>query len=238
MQYGVIVSRVLRGDTELTAVPTVRLQFGDFVQLVGPADAVQRAAERLGNSLKALNETHFVPLFAGISLGVGLGTLPINVPGLPQPLRLGLAGGPLVVAILVGRLGRIGRLVWHMPRNANLAFREFGIALFFASVGLMAGPKFFASVFSTDGLQWLIAGACVTILPLLSVGIAARVIFKMNYVDLSGFLSGSMTDPPALAFANGVCQSEAPAVAYATVYPLTTLLRIMCAQILAVVLCG
>jgi len=222
----------------LTPTPSLRLQFGDMLRVVGTEEAIKLAEEKIGNSLHALNETQFVPFFFGISLGVALGTLPLRIPGLPQPLKLGLAGGPLIVAILVGRLGRVGRLIWHMPRNANMAFREFGIALFFASVGLMAGPTFFSTVWSRNGLLWLIAGTCVTIIPLLTVGLIARIAFKMNYVKLSGFLAGSMTDPPALAFANGVCQSEAPSVAYATVYPLTTLLRIMSAQILAVVLCG
>jgi putative transport protein len=236
--YGVVVTRVARGDLEIAAVPTLRLQFGDVLLVVGPEEAIDRIAVRLGNSLQALNETHFVPLFAGISLGIALGTLPIPFPGLPQPLRLGLAAGPLIVAILVGRLGQIGRLVWHMPRNANLAFREFGIALFFASVGLMAGPTFFSTAFSTAGLLWLVTGVCVTVGPLLAAGIVARKMFSMNYVDLAGLLAGSMTDPPALAFASGVCQTEAPAVAYATVYPLTMLLRIIAAQALAVMLCG
>jgi putative transport protein len=236
--FGVIVTRITRGDIEMTAVPTLRLQFGDVLQIVGSEESIGRAAEHLGNSLQALNETHFVPLFAGISLGIALGTFPIPVPGLPQPLRLGLAAGPLIVAILVGRIGRIGRLVWHMPRNSNLAFREFGIALFFASVGLMAGPTFFATVFSLVGLLWLVAGVCVTVVPLMIVGIVARKLLATNYIVLSGLLAGSMTDPPALAFANSICQSEAPSVAYATVYPLTMLLRIVAAQTLAVALCG
>ncbi len=236
--YGVTLTRVMRGELEMTAVPTLRLQFGDVLQAVGPDEGISQAEAQLGNSLPALNETHFVPLFAGIALGIALGTLPIKVPGLPQPLRLGLAGGPLIVAILVGRFGKIGRLVSHMPRSANLAFREFGIALFFASVGLMAGPTFFSTVFSFAGVLWLVAGLCVTVLPLLAIGIFARKVFAMNYVVLSGLIAGSTTDPPALAFASGICQSEGPAVAYATVYPLTMLLRIMAAQILAVALCG
>jgi putative transport protein len=236
--FDVVVTRITRGEIEMTAAPGVKLQFGDFLNVVGADDSLDRAASQLGNSLHALNETHFVPLFAGIAAGIALGTFPIACPGLPQPLRLGLAGGPLIVAILVGRLGRIGRLVWHMPRNANLAFREFGIALFFASVGLTAGPRFFSAVFSTTGLLWLVVGVCVTVAPLLAVGIFARKVLEMNYVDLSGLIAGSTTDPPALAFAGGVCQSEAPAVAYATVYPLTMLLRIMAAQGMAVMLCG
>jgi putative transport protein len=162
--------------------------------------------------------------------------MPIAFPGLPQPVRLGLAGGPLVVALLLGRFGRIGRLVCHMPVNANLAFREFGIALFFAAVGLAAGPKFFASVFSSTGLVWLGAGLCVTILPLLAGGLFGRAVLKMNFTVLSGLLAGSVTDPPALAFANNLAKSDTPTVAYATVYPLTTLLRILCAQVLALTL--
>jgi len=162
--------------------------------------------------------------------------MPIVVPGLPQPIRLGLAGGPLVVALILGRVGRIGRQVWHMPANTNLAFREFGIALFFAAVGLGAGARFFATVFSATGLQWLLAGACVTVLPIVLVGTFARAVLKMNFMDLSGLLAGSMTDPPALAFASNIAGSDAPTVGYATVYPLTTLLRILSAQILAIAL--
>ncbi|HEY1121362.1 MAG TPA: hypothetical protein VGE67_07160, partial [Haloferula sp.] len=146
--------------------------------------------------------------------------------------------GPLIVALILGRVGRIRRQVWHMPVNTNLAFREFGIALFFAAVGLNAGAKFFATVFSATGLEWLAAGIMVTMLPLLLVGIFARVALKMNFMDLSGLLSGSMTDPPALAFASNIAGSDAPTVGYATVYPLTTLMRILSAQVLAIVLFG
>jgi len=177
-----------------------------------------------------------ISLIIMIAGGVSLGTLPIAFPGLPQPIKLGLAGGPLIVALILGRIGRIGRQVWHMPVNTNLAFREFGIALFFATVGLGAGAKFFATVFSATGVQWLLAGACVTVLPLVIVGTFARVAWKMNFMDLSGLLAGSMTDPPALAFASNIAGSDAPTVAYATVYPLTTLLRILSAQVLAIVL--
>jgi putative transport protein len=236
--YGVVVTRVTRGDLEMAANPALRLQFGDVLQVVGHESVIGRAAEYLGDSVHALNETHFVPLFAGIFMGIILGTRPIDFPGLPQPLRLGLAGGPLIVAILLGRVGRIGRLVWHIPRSASMAFRELGIALFFAGVGLMAGPTFFSTAFSWTGVLWVLAGACVTVVPLLIVGILARKKLALNFVELCGLLAGSMTDPPALAFANGVCQSEAPAVAYATVYPLTMLLRIIVAQFLAVILSG
>lgn len=235
-RFGVVMTRITRADLELTAVPGLRLQFGDTVQIVGGTENLDQAVAALGNSVKELNETHFIPLFLGIFLGVLVGTVPIAFPGLPQPVRLGLAGGPLIVALVLGRIGRIGRLVCHMPVNANLAFRDFGIALFFAAVGLDAGAKFFATVFSVTGLQWLLAGAGVTILPLLLVGIFARLVCRMNFVDLSGLLAGSTTNPPALTFATSFAGSDAPAVAYATVYPLTMLLRIICAQVLALTL--
>ena len=235
-RFGVAVTRVTRADLEMSAVPGLRLQFGDQMQIVGATADLDKAAVAVGNSLKELNETHFIPFFIGITLGVALGTLPIPFPGLPHPIRLGLAGGPLIVALILGRLGRIGRQVWHMPVNTNLAFREFGIALFFAAVGLAARAKFFATVFSATGVQWLLAGAAVTLLPLLLVGFYARLVLKMNFMDLSGLLAGSMTDPPALAFAANIARSDSPTVAYATVYPLTTLLRILSAQVLAIVL--
>ena len=235
-RFSVAVTRVTRADIEMSAVPDLRLRFGDILQIVGSNADLDKAAAALGNSLKELNETHFIPFFIGITLGIALGTLPIAVPGLPQPLRLGLAGGPLIIALILSRVGSLRRQVWHMPVNTNLAFREFGIALFFAAVGLSAGAKFFSTVFSTLGLQWLLAGVCVTVLPLLLVGIFARAALKMNFMDLSGLLAGSMTDPPALAFASNVSNSDAPMVAYATVYPLTTLLRILSAQVLAILL--
>jgi putative transport protein len=235
-RFGVAVTRITRAGIEMSAVAGLRLQFGDMVQIVGSDADLDKAAAVLGNSLKELNETHFIPFFIGIVLGIALGTMPIVLPGLPHPIRLGLAGGPLIVALILGRVGRIGRQVWHMPVNTNLAFREFGIALFFAAVGLSAGAKFFYTVFTTTGLQWLLAGACVTILPLVLIGVIARGVWKMNFIDLSGMLAGSMTDPPALAFASNIARSEAPTIAYATVYPLTTLLRILSAQVLAIVL--
>jgi putative transport protein len=235
-RFGVAVTRVRRAGVELTAVPGLALEFGDQVLVVGREADIDRAADALGNSLKELDETHFIPFFIGITLGIALGTLPIPLPGLPQPLRLGLAGGPLIVALLLGRVGRIRRQVWHMPANTNLAFREFGIALFFAAVGLSAGGSFFATVFSETGLEWLLAGAVLTVAPLLLVGLFARLVWKLNFIDLSGLIAGSMTDPPALAFASSAAGSDAPTVAYATVYPLTTLLRILSAQVLALTL--
>lgn len=235
---GVVVTRVTRGDLELGAVPGLRLKFGDVLQVVGAAKALDQAAKVLGNSVERLNETHFIPFFLGIFAGIVLGTTPIAVPGLPQPVRLGLAGGPLVVALLLGRIGHLGRLVWHMPLNANLAFREFGIALFLAAVGLAAGPQFFGAVFSTTGLWWLLLGLVVTTVPLLVVGLFARFVLGTNFTILTGVLAGSVTDPPALAFATGMARSDAPTVAYATVYPLAMLLRIVIAQVLTLLLCS
>jgi putative transport protein len=232
----VAVTRVTRADLEMTAVPNLQLQFGDQLLIVGREEDLDKAATAVGNSLKELNATHFIPFFIGIVLGIALGTVPIPFPGLPQPVRLGLAGGPLIVALVLARIGRIGPHVWHMPINTNLAFREFGIALFFAAVGLGAGANFFQTVFSSTGIYWLLAGLVVTVLPLLLAGGIGRALFKLNFIDLSGLLAGSMTDPPALAFACNVAGSDAPTVSYATVYPLTTLLRILAAQILAILL--
>ncbi len=237
-RFGVVVSRITRADIEMTAVRDLRLQFGDVVRLVGENDAISGAAQFVGDSLKKLNSTNFVLFFLGLFLGVLLGIFPIPVPGMPQPLRLGLAGGPLLVAILLSRFGRIGPLICHMPTNANTAFREFGIALFFAAVGLSAGAVFFDAAFSEQGVVWLVAGGVVTLLPLLAAGFFAMGVLKMRYPVVAGMLAGSMTDPPALAFAANVCRSDEPNVGYAAVYPLTTLLRIMAAQALVLWLCG
>ena len=235
-RFQVAVTRVTRADLEMSAVPNLRLQFGDQLLIVGHEEDLDKAAKAVGNSLKELNATHFIPFFIGIVLGIALGTMPIAFPGLPQPVRLGLAGGPLIAALVLGRIGRIGPHVWHMPVNTNLAFREFGIALFFAAVGLSAGSSFFQIVFSSTGIYWLLAGVSVTVLPLVLVGVLGRVLLKLNFIELSGLLAGSMTDPPALAFACNIAGSDAPTVSYATVYPLTTLLRILAAQILAILL--
>ena len=235
---GVVVTRVTRADLEMTAVPNLRLHFGDVLQVVGDRTSLEKATKFLGNSLKRLNETHFIPLFIGIAASITLGTMPIPVPGLPQPLRLGLAGGALLVALTLGRVGRIGRLVWHMPANVNLAFREFGVALFFAAVGLLSGAKFFSTVFSPAGALWLCSGVFITLVPLLVVGGFARAVLKMNFAALCGLIAGSTTDPPALAFALNITGSDAPMISYAAVYPLTMVLRILSAQILVLFLCG
>ena len=237
-RYGVTVTRVARADIEMTAVPELRLQFGDTLQVVGEEATMDKVRQVLGNSVRALNETNFIPIFIGIALGVLFGSLPIAIPNMPVPVRLGIAGGPLLLAIILSRIGRIGPLVWYMPASANVAFRELGIVLFLACVGLKAGEKFFGTVFTTQGLDWLIGGFVITVIPILIVGLIARLVFKMNFTVISGLLAGSMTDPPALAFANAVTASDAPSVAYATVYPLTMILRILIVQILVLALCG
>jgi putative transport protein len=230
--HGVTVTRIVRAGIEMAAIPGIKLQFGDFLHIVGDTSGLDAAAKTLGNSLKALNTTQFIPVFIGLALGVLLGILPITIPGLASPLKLGLAGGPLVVAILLSRLGKVGPLVWHMPANTNLAFRELGIALFLACVGLNAGPKFFTTVMSRDGLLWAATALIVCMVPLLIAGFIGRRFMKLNFHVLCGLLTGSMTDPPARAVANGLAKSDAPSIAYATVYPATMLARILVAQIL------
>ena len=230
--YGVIVTRIQRGDVEMPGDADMKLQFGDTLQVVGDTQGLDQAAALLGNSAKELGITHYLPVFIGLALGVAVGLLPLALPGLPVPVRLGLAGGPLVIAIILSRIGRIGPLVWYMPSGANLALRELGIILFLASVGLKAGEKFIPTLVSPQGVTWLAAGFCITLIPLIAVGIVARLLLKMNYVTLCGLIAGSMTDPPALAFANTMIKSDGASVSYAAVYPLTMLLRILCAQVL------
>lgn len=234
--YGVTITRVTRGDLEMLAAPSLRLRFGDVLQVVGDRDDIGKAAEVLGNSLKTLNETQFIPLFLGIALGIVAGMAPIPFPGMPVPLRLGLAGGPLILAIVLSRIGHLGRLVWHMPANANLAFRELGLTLFLACVGLEAGEKFFSIIFTRTGLLWVVFAAGVALVPLLIVGGFARGVLKVNFLLVSGLIAGSTTNPPVLAFAGSAASSDAPSLAYATVYPLTMLLRIITAQAIVLAL--
>lgn len=233
-RFGVAPTRVLRAEVEMTAIPNLTLEFGDVVQIVGREADVQKVASVLGNSVKELNKTSFIAVFLGILLGVVVGILPFSLGQLPMPVRLGLAGGPLVVAIALSRIGRIGPLLWYMPPTANLVLRELGITLFLACAGLKAGEHFFALLFSSQGPVWLAVGALVTLVPLLLAALAGRWLLRQNFVDVCGLLAGSMTDPPALAFANALHRSDGPAIAYSTVYPLTMLLRILVAQLLVV----
>ena len=236
-RFGVTVSRVSRQDMILTAMPDLKLQFGDMLNLVGEEAAIEQAGKAVGNSVHQLNETSFASIFIGITVGILFGLYPWNLPGVPVPLRLGLAGGPLIIAILMGRLGRIGPLVIYMPINANTAFRELGIIFFLACVGLGAGGKFAETAFSATGLQWMAMGAVVTTVPLMLAGFIGRKVMKINYLTLSGVLAGSMTDPPALAFSTKLTNSDYPSLAYANVYPLTMLLRILVAQIAVLWFC-
>lgn len=233
---GVRVSRVNRAGTELVARGDLALQFGDIVTAVGPKDGLAAVRRFLGAQESRLREVNFVAVFVGIALGVLVGSIPIAAPGLPAPLKLGLAGGPLVVAILLARLGHLGWLIWFMPPTANHALRELGIVLFLAVVGIRAGDRFVETLVAGDGLTWLLCGAVITLVPLLIVGFVARMAYGLNYLSLCGLLAGSTTDPPALAFANGMSASPAPALAYATVYPLVMCMRILAPQIIVLTL--
>ncbi len=235
-QHGVIVTRVTRQGLEFTPTAGFRIQFGDLLMAVGEEPGIEAVARVVGNSPKALEHPHPIPFFIGIALGVVVGSIPLLIPGLPAAVKLGLAGGPLVVAILLSRLANTGPLVWHLPPSSNLALREIGITLFLAAVGMKSGEKFVGILLDGDGLAWLGYGALITAVPLLVIGLLARAWKKLNYAELCGLLAGSMTDPPALAFAQQTTQSDAPAVAYAAVYPFVMLLRVFCAQLLVFLL--
>jgi putative transport protein len=229
-RFNVRITRVSRAEIELPPTPDLKLQFADNLLAVGEESAIRAVANELGDSPKRLNFPQIIPIFVGIALGVILGSWPVSLPGVPAPVKLGLAGGPLVVAILLSRLGNIGPLVWHMPISANFILREIGIVLFLACVGLQSGNRFVETLTQGPGLQWALYGAAITFVPLFLVALFARMIYKLNYMSLCGLLAGSMTDPPALAFATGMTSSEAPSVSYATVYPLVMLLRVLAAQ--------
>jgi putative transport protein len=192
----------------------------------------------LGNSVKALNETQFAPIFLGIAVGVCIGMIPIYIPGVPFPVKFGLAGGPLAAAIIFSLIGSIGRIVWYLPFSANMAMRELGILLFLACVGVHAGQSFFSVALTASGALWILAGLVVTMVPLLTTGLIAHYFGKLNFLTISGVVAGSMTDPPALAFANSLADSEACSTAYAAVYPLTMIMRIVAAQVIVYVLAG
>ena len=236
-RFGVSLTRVSRADIELAADPKLPLAFGDKVQLVGKPEDLDRASAELGNSAKELNQTNFIAMFAGIALGVLVGLYPIHAFDMPTPIRLGLAGGPLLFALVISRIGRIGPIVWHMPENANHAFREFGITLFLACVGLKAGGTFFEHLLTSTGALLFGCAVVITMVPLALAAWIGRVWLKMKFGPLCGLLAGSLTDPPALAYAQTMNQSNAPTIAYATVYPLTMLLRIVLAQVLALLFC-
>ena len=233
---GVAATRLARHGLEFVPEPELRVQFGDVLTLVGTAEAIADAARLLGDSPKELEHTRVGPLFFGILLGVLVGLIPIALPGLPAPVRLGLAGGPLVVAILLGRLGSLGPLVWYVPANASLALREIGIVLFLACVGLKSGDAFFTHLLDGSGLAWMALAAAITFIPVVLTAWLARRHARLPVDATCGLLAGAMTDPPALAFAQQANAGNGTAVAYATVYPLTMLLRVLTAQVLVFVL--
>ena len=234
--YGVNVTRVNRSGMDIFASRNLTLQVGDRVMVVGPQDAVERVANLMGNSLKRLDHPNIVTIFVGIFLGIFFGSLPIAFPGIPTPVKLGLAGGPLIVSILIGRFGYKLKLVTYTTMSANLMLREIGIALFLASVGIKAGANFVNTVVDGDGLLYVGCGFLITVIPLLIMGAVARWHYKMNYFMLMGLIAGSNTDPPALAYSNQTAGNNAPAVGYSTVYPVSMFLRILTALLLILIL--
>lgn len=236
--HGVNVTRVTRHGIDLFASAGLPLQVGDKIMVVGPQDAVNRVANQMGNSSSKLNAPNIATIFVGVFLGLIFGSLPIAIPGMPVPVKLGIAGGPLIIAILIGRYGYKIKLVTYTTTSANMMLREIGLVLFLASVGIKAGAGFVETVVQGDGLLYVLTGFLITVIPILIVGPIARMKYKFNYFTIMGLIAGTYTDPPALAYANGVCSKEAPAVGYSTVYPLSMFLRIFTAQILVLFFCG
>lgn len=233
--YQLNATRVNRAGVDLIATPNLRLQMGDRLTVVGKLEDIDQIANKLGNSMKRLNEPNLVTMFIGIFLGILVGSIPFNIPGMSVPMKLGLAGGPLIVAILLSAYGPKFHIVTYTNSSANLLLREIGICLFLASVGIAAGKDFAATVFNVKGAIWVGYGFVITVFPLVAIGLIARARYKLNYLSIMGILSGGYTDPPALAYANKTANNDQPAVAYSTVYPLTMFLRVIVAQI--VILC-
>jgi Predicted permease len=215
----------------------LKLQIGDRITVVGDENAIKGVERVMGNQMKRLREPNLIPIFVGILLGVLLGSIPFHFPGIPQPIKLGLAGGPLIVAILISIFGPKYHVVTYTTMSANLMLREVGICLFLACVGLGAGSGFIDTIVNKGGLQWVGLGVLITLIPILTIGIIGRATFKLNYYTIMGLLAGSMTDPPALAYSNTTAGNDAPAVSYATVYPLTMFLRVLSAQLLILLFC-
>ena len=234
--YGLNATRVNRAGLDLLASPNLSLHVGDRITVVGQLEDINRLAQRLGNSMKRLDHPNMFTIFIGIFMGIVLGSIPFALPGMSVPMKLGLAGGPLVAAILIGRYGHKIKLVTYTSSSANLMLRELGICHFLASVGLAAGANFANTVFNGTGAKWVLYGFLITFIPLIVVGCVARAKFKLNYCTLMGLISGSTTDPPALAYANKTAGNDAPAVAYSTVYPLTMFLRVVTAQVIVMML--
>ena len=233
-RFGVTITRVFRAGVEFVPSAHTKLQFGDTITVIGDETHIQLVSKEFGNSKRRLQTPHIAELFMGITLGVLLGSIPFSIPGIPGAVRLGLAGGPLIVAILISRYGGKFSVTHYVSQSANLMVREIGIVLFLASVGLDAKAKFIETLLHGDGLYWMGLGVLITLIPLLVTSLIARIKGKLDYLEICGLLSGASTDPPALAFANDMSNSEIPALTYASVYPLTTFLRIMVAQLLIV----
>lgn len=236
--YGVNVTRVTRQGMDLFAVPNLSLQVGDRIMVVGPEDAVNRVAAVMGNSIKRLDAPNIATIFVGVFIGILFGSIPIAIPGIPVPIKLGIAGGPLIIAILIGRYGYKVHLVTYTTTSANMMLREIGLMLFLASVGIKAGDGFLETVIQGDGIKYVYTGFLITIIPILIIGIIARKKYKFNYFTIMGMIAGTYTDPPALAYANSICSKEAPSIGYSTVYPLSMFLRIFTAQIIVLFFCG
>lgn len=236
--YGVTVTRISRQGMDLFASRNYRFQVGDKILVVGPKDNVNRIAELMGNSVKRLDTPNIATIFIGIIIGILFGSIPFAIPGMPVPLKLGIAGGPLIIAILIGRFGHRMKLNTYTTTSANMMLREMGLVLFLASVGVKAGANFWNTVVQGDGLMYVFTGFLITIIPILIVGVIARLKFKFNYFTIMGMLAGTCTDPPALAYANSICSREAPAIGYSTVYPLSMFLRIFTAQLIVLFCCG
>ena len=230
--YGINITRINRSGIDLVATPNLTLQVGDRVNVVGTESAVTNVEKVLGNSLKRLNEPNLIAIFVGIALGIFLGSIPLTFPGIPQPVKLGLAGGPLIVAILVSRFGYHYKLITYTTQSANFMLREIGITLFLACVGIGAGDGFVDTIVNNGGFAWIGYGFIITFLPLIIIGSIGRYFCKVNYFTLMGLIAGSTTDPPALAYSNATAGNDAPAVGYATVYPLTMFLRVLTAQLM------
>lgn len=236
--YGVNVTRITRQGMDLFASRNHHFQVGDRLMVVGPEDNVNRVAEMMGNSIKRLDAPNIATIFIGILIGILFGSIPLALPGMPVPLKLGIAGGPLIIAILIGRFGYKFKLVTYTTTSANMMLREIGLVLFLASVGIKAGAGFWETVVQGDGLKYVYTGFLITVIPILIVGTIARLKFKFNYFTIMGMIAGTYTDPPALAYANSSCTKEAPAIGYSTVYPLSMFLRIFSAQIVVLFFCG
>ena len=236
--YGVNVTRISRQGMDIFAGRNHHFHVGDKILVVGPEENVNRVAEIMGNSVKRLDAPNIATIFVGIMVGIIFGSLPFAIPGMPVPLKLGIAGGPLIIAILIGRFGYRMKLVTYTTTSANMMLREIGLVLFLASVGIKAGAGFWDTVVQGDGLKYVGCGFLITIIPILIIGTIARLKFKFNYFTIMGMLAGTYTDPPALAYANASCSKEAPAVGYSTVYPLSMFLRIFTAQIVVLFFCG